>query len=132
MRHVLLLAAVALASARGAHAQTPFDLADADRETVARVARIVESVKAANLPTEPVVAKARLAARVHVSPARMIAALEAVATRLADARDALGGSSATADIMAGADALSTKGVTKRCCAAFASRSRRRRWRCRSA
>lgn len=101
-----------LATSAVARAQNSFDFVDADRETIAQLTRIVESVKAAKLPTEPVVAKARLAVQARVSSARMVAALQAVAARLEQARDALGASSAEADIMAGADALSTKGVTK--------------------
>ena len=101
-----------LGSSAVARAQNSFDFVDADRETIAQLTRIVESVKAANLPTEPVVAKARLAVQARVSTTRMIAALQAVAARLEQAREALGTSAATADIMAGADALSTKGVTR--------------------
>lgn len=95
-----------------AGAQTSLDFVDADRETIAQLTRIVESVKAANLPTEPVVAKAGLAARFHKPPAQMIAAVQAVATHLEEARDALGDATPTADVMAGADALAFKGVTK--------------------
>jgi hypothetical protein len=112
MLRALVVAALIAVSSRVAFAQESLDFVEADRETVAQLARIVASVKAANLPTEPVVAKARLAARVHASPARIVAALQAVAERLDDAREALGGSSPKADIMAGADALGTKGVTK--------------------
>jgi len=109
---VALLLVGSVAVAGSARAQNAFDLVDADRETIAQMTRIVESVKAANLPTEPLLAKAGAAARVRVPPARLIAALQAVAARLLEARDALGESSPNADIMAGADALSTKGVTK--------------------
>jgi hypothetical protein len=112
MRRAVVVLSMILGSAAVAGAQNAFDFVDADRQTIAQMTRIVESVKAANLPTEPVVAKARLAVYRHAPPALMIAALQAVATRLEQSRDALGASSATADIMAGADALSMKGVTK--------------------
>jgi hypothetical protein len=112
MRRAVAVAVLVSGLTTAARAQASFDFVDADRETLAQLTRIVESVKAANLPTEPVVAKARLAAQVHASPARMIAALEAVASRLADARDALGSTTPNVDITAGADALSFKGVTK--------------------
>jgi hypothetical protein len=106
------LSLLSLGTAAVARAQNAFDFVDADRETIAQMTRIVESVRAANLPTEPLLAKAGAAARVRVPPARLIAVLQAVAARLQEARDALGASSPNADIMAGADALSTKGVTK--------------------
>ncbi len=111
MRRAVGVVAISLVAASVAKAQAP-SFGDADRETIAQLTRIVESVKAANLPTDPVVAKASLAASRHVSPARMIAAVQAVATHLVNARDALGAAASTADIVAGADALSTKGVTK--------------------
>jgi hypothetical protein len=112
MRRAFIAAVLMVGSSVIARGQAMGDFAGADRETVAQLTRIVESLRAADLPTEPVVAKASLAVRRHAPPARMIAAVQAVATHLADARDALGTASATADIMAGADALSTSGVTK--------------------
>ncbi|HEY4306879.1 MAG TPA: hypothetical protein VGM82_20580 [Gemmatimonadaceae bacterium] len=113
MRGVVAVVVMSLGISASARARAQsFDLAGADRETIAQLTRIVESVKAANLPTDPLVAKASLAARVHAPPARMIAAVQAVATHLEDARDALGSTTPTADIIAGADALGTKGVTK--------------------
>jgi hypothetical protein len=112
MYRAVVAAVVLLGASTVARAQNSFDFVDADRETIAQLTRIVESVKAANLPTEPVVAKARLAVQARVSSARMLAAVQAVAVRLEESRDALGPSSVSADIMAGADALSTKGVTR--------------------
>ena len=112
MRRAVVVVSLLSGFAAVAGAQNAFDFVDADRETIAQMTRIVESVKAAKLPTEPLLAKAGAAAQARVAPARMIAALQAVAARLEQARDALGNSSPDADIMAGADALSTKGVTK--------------------
>lgn len=112
MRRAVVVAVVVIGAATSARAQGSLGIVDADRETIAQLTRIVEAVKAANLPTDPVVAKASLAAKVHAPPAKMIAAVQAVATHLEDARDALGAATPTADIMAGADALGTKGVTK--------------------
>jgi hypothetical protein len=112
MRRAVVVGGLVSGIAISAHAQASLSFVDADRETVAQLTRIVESVKAANLPTDPVVAKASLAARFHTPPAQMIAAVQAVATHLMDARDALGPEASTADVMAGADALRTKGVTK--------------------
>jgi hypothetical protein len=112
-RGSLVVAAALLVASRGsAGAQVSLDFVNADRETAAQLTRILESVREANLPTEPVVAKARLAMRVHAPPARLIAALQAVAVRLEEARAALGPASPKADILAGQDALMTKGVTK--------------------
>ena len=109
---MLAVGARRLARLDVAAAQESLDFLNADRETTAQVTRIMESVKAANLPTAPVVATARLAVQVHVPPTRLIAALQAVASRLEAARSALGSSSPEADILAGQDALSAKGVTK--------------------
>lgn len=106
---VLVLCAL---STQKAWSQEPLDFLGSDRETAAQVTRILESVRAANLPTEKVVAKARLAAQRHVPPSRMIAALEAVASRLQVVRATLGPTASEADINAGEDALSTTGVTK--------------------
>ena len=111
MRPLLLAAVIATGAARLAAAQESLDFLNADRETTAQVTRIMESVKAANLPTGPVVATARRAVQVHAPPPRLIAALQAVASRLEAARSALGPASPEADILAGQDALSTKGVT---------------------
>ena len=112
MRRAVVVASLLLSSAAVAGAQNAFDFVDADRETIAQMTRIVENVKAAKLPTEPLLAKAGAAAQARVGPARLIAALQAVAARLQQSREALGSASIDADIMAGADALSTKGVTK--------------------
>lgn len=111
MRRAVAVVSLMLVSS-AAHAQGSFDVAGADRETVVQLARIIETVKAANLPTDPLVAKASLAVRFRKSSAQTIAAVQSVAEHLQDARDALGATSMTADITAGADALSTKGVTK--------------------
>lgn len=112
MRRLLFTMVLVSGTARAAAGQEALDFLNADRETSAQVTRIMESVKAANLPTAPVVATARLAKQFHAPPARLISALQAVASRLEEARLALGPSSPEADIVAGQDALSTKGVTK--------------------
>jgi hypothetical protein len=112
MYRIVGVAALVLGLATTAGAQSSLDLVDADPQTLAQLTRIVESARAANLPTDPLVAKASLASRFHKSPAQMIAAVQAVATHLEDAREALGEATAPADVVAGADALGTKGVTK--------------------
>lgn len=89
-------------------AQAPFGVVDA--ETAAQLQRIVGDAKARGLPTEPIVAKVQQALMVKAAPARMVAAAEAVARRLEQARDALAPALTEGDIVAGADALSF-GVT---------------------
>jgi hypothetical protein len=112
MRRLLLAVVLVGSAARVGSAQESLDFLNADRETSAQITRIMESVRAANLPTAPVVATARHALQVHAPPTRLIAALQAVASRLEASRSALGPASPEADILAGQDALSTNGVTK--------------------
>jgi hypothetical protein len=112
MRSSLLVVGLICGLSAVARGQESLDFVSADRETAVQLTRILESVKAANLPTEPVIAKARLAMQVKAPPARLVAVLQAVASRLEEARSALGAGSPKADIVAGQDALSTKGVTK--------------------
>jgi hypothetical protein len=65
MLRAVMVAMLLVASSRVAPAQESLDFLEADGETIAQLTRIVASVRAANLPTEPVVSKARLAAQVH-------------------------------------------------------------------
>jgi hypothetical protein len=112
MRRLLLIVGLLGGVAGVARGQESLDFVSADRETAAQLTQILESVKAADLPTEPVIAKARLAMRVKAPPARLVVVLRAVASRLEEARAALGPASPKADIIAGQDALSNTGVTK--------------------
>jgi hypothetical protein len=98
--------AVALAAARVAGAQDSLPSLALDRETSARLSRIVEEVRARGLPTDHVVSKIRFALVLHAPPPKIIAAAEAVAARLEAARAALAPRPVPTDIDAGEDALS--------------------------
>ena len=112
MRRALALAIVgAFALAGAARAQDSLAYSG-DRETAVQLSRIVDDVKAKGLPVEPVIAKVRLGALYRTPPARIVAAAQAAAARLQVAREALGASSAPADIAAGESALSVNGVTR--------------------
>ena len=106
---VLAIALLPFAT-RGA-AQDSMAFLAGDRETAAKLARIVESARAQGLPAEPIIAKAQQGVLFHAPPAKIIAAAQAVARRLDDARDALAPRPTPADIAAGEDALSINGMT---------------------
>src|ERR1700759_613503 len=72
-----------------AHAQDSMAFLAGDRETAAKVTRIVEGARTQGLPTEPIVAKAQEGVLFHAAPARIVAAAQAVAKRLETARSAL-------------------------------------------
>jgi hypothetical protein len=98
-----LAAVCALAAAR-ARAQEPAP--SPDREIALQLQHIVADAQSRGLPTEPIVAKAARGAMMKVPAARVIAAAQAVAARLEQARAVLAPSPIDADIMAGEDALS--------------------------
>jgi len=108
MRRVLIGASIAILSARAVSAQELFD--KADRETAAQLTRIVQDAESRALPTEPIVAKASLGIMMKAAPARVVTAARAEAMRLATAKEALAPSPTSAEIAAGAQALSV-GVT---------------------
>jgi len=109
-RFVWLLCALA-AGTRVASAQdSPRQLA-ADRATALQLAQIVDSARAQGLPTDPIIAKARLGALLHTPSDRIVAVARSVAIRLAEARTALAPAPTEAEIAQGADALSIAGVT---------------------
>ena len=99
---MLLVAAAVLASA--AHAQDARLSARLDRETSLAVMRIVDSARAANIPTEPLIAKALEGASKGASGERIVGAVRAYARALRAAQDALRGSSEP-EIVAGAGAI---------------------------
>jgi hypothetical protein len=94
-----------------ARAQDSIAVLSGDRETAAQLARIVNAARERGLPVEPIIAKAQHGARLHASPAKIVAAAQAVARRLNDARDALAPRPTPGDIAAGEDALSITGVS---------------------
>jgi hypothetical protein len=102
--YALAVSALPALGASSARAQTVF--ADVDRATAAQLERIVSDAGARGLPTERIVAKARHGVMMKVPAPRIVAAAEAVATRLEQARDVLAPSPSDVDIMAGEDALS--------------------------
>lgn len=76
-----------------------------DPATAAEVERIVEAARADGLPTAPLKSKALEGAAKGSPPARIVAVVRAHAAALAEARTALGVSSASAELEAGAVAL---------------------------
>lgn len=102
MRRALLCAGVVMLAASRVQAQQTAD---------PELSQIVESVRAKGLPTDPIVAKVRRGVIMHAPPARIVAAAQAVAARLEQARDALAPHPTASDIAAGEDALSINGVT---------------------
>lgn len=112
MRRALLFLALAVAGGHAAVAQDSLSLTNLDRETAARLLRIVDSARVHGLPTEPIVAKISQGALFHSPPDRIVLAAQNVATRLEEARSVLAPKPTPADIAAGADALGVAGVTK--------------------
>jgi hypothetical protein len=108
----LIAAAIA---ARAVGAQETFE--GIDRAAAVQLGRIVQEVADRGLPSEPIVAMARHGVQMKVPSPRIVTAARAVATRLAQARDALTPSAPTeADIRAGENALSagvSAGVLRR-------------------
>lgn len=76
-----------------------------DPTTRAAVAALVDSVRAAGLPTEPMVDKALEGATKRASGDRIVAALRTLAADLRSARLALGPTAPEADVIAGAGAI---------------------------
>jgi hypothetical protein len=102
LRVALLVACAGLVSV--ARAQDARLTTRLDDRTTAAVARIVDSARAAKLPTEPLVAKALEGASKGASGERIVSAVRAYAGALGTARDALGGASEE-EIVAGAGAI---------------------------
>jgi hypothetical protein len=105
MTRTLALAAALAALASGAQAQDPRLAARLDAETRLSVERLVDSARASRLPTEPLIVKALEGASKGAAGERIVHAVRALAGNLSMARDALGASSAEAEIVAGASAL---------------------------
>ena len=76
-----------------------------DSETAAGVQHLVDSARAAGLPSEPLVQKALEGSTMGAAPARIQGAVNALLTQLADSREALGRDATEADLTAGAGAL---------------------------
>lgn len=102
MKLLALLAALTLATR--AVAQDP-RLARLDPATRAAVATLVDSSRAAGLPTEPLVQRALEGAAKGAPTDRIVAAVRRLAGDLGSARSALGPKAAPAELEAGAAAL---------------------------
>jgi hypothetical protein len=97
-----------VASSRVLAAQENAFLIPSDREASAQVAKIVANAEASGLPTAPIVGKVQYGVVYRSKPDRIVAAANAVASRLEVAREALAPNPTAAEIAAGADALAEK------------------------
>ncbi len=106
LSHMSALALVACAlGAQAGVAQEPRLERRLDPGTRSAVMVIVDSARLAGLPTEPLVDRALEGASKHADPSRILAAVRLLADELRSARSALGMSSSTAELEAGASAL---------------------------
>ena len=102
-RAALVIAALALA-ARAAPAQDP-RLDRLDRETAAVVARLIDSARAAALPTDPLVGVALEGLSRRAAGGRIVQAVREYFHALRDAHGALGAASSAAEVVSGAGAV---------------------------
>jgi hypothetical protein len=105
-RRLTLVAVLgALAQPPAAAAQTERLAGRLDERTRAAVTTIVDSVREAGVPPDPLVNKALEGASKGADGERIVAAVRALAADLARARAALGGASTEPELVAGAAAL---------------------------
>jgi hypothetical protein len=104
VRHALLFA-LALVGPSALEAQEPRLEGRLDPTTRATVTALVDSARAAGIPTEPIVDKALEGAAKRASPDRIVAALRTLAADLRSARVALGPGAPDGDVVAGATAI---------------------------
>lgn len=106
---IAIAASVAIAAlaalSRPARAQDPRLDARLAPETRAAVVAVMDSAGAEGLPTEPLVLKALEGASKGAAGPRIVAAVRTLRRDLRDARDALGQSSAPAELVAGVGAI---------------------------
>lgn len=107
MRRLLVIALAIAAPLSAVGAQTPQGELPARLQPSARAAieRIVDSLKRAGLPVEPLHAKAAEGVLKGADDARIVSAVRSLARELGDARLALGEESTAAELVAGASAL---------------------------
>jgi hypothetical protein len=105
MKHSLTIALLLATLASRAEAQDARLAARLDAETRIAVERLVDSARAARLPSEPLIVKALEGASKSARGELIVRAVRTLAGNLSTARDALGASSADAEIVAGASAL---------------------------
>jgi hypothetical protein len=80
----------------------PAQLSASTRQTIARLG---DSLRTSRLPDEPLYAKAAEGVLKGADDARIVMAVRTLARELGEARDALGGAAADAELVAGASAL---------------------------
>jgi len=102
---VLALLATMLVAGRAAAQQLDPRLERLDAATRPAVAALVDSARAASLPTEPLVQRALEGATKRASGEVIVAAVRRLAVDLARAREALGSTASPAELSAGAAAL---------------------------
>lgn len=108
MMHRLLLAALLGLGVGPAGAQRPQDVrlaARLDAGTLTRVEQLIDSARAAGLPTEPLVQKALEGASKRATGERIVQAVRGLSTQLATARTALGHDTGETELSAAAGAL---------------------------
>ncbi len=96
------LTAVVAGQARG---QEPRLVGRVPQPVRSRIDAVLDSARAAGLPTEPLVDRAREGARKGADADRIVAAVQRLAGELRAAREALGVRSSDGEILAGASAL---------------------------
>jgi hypothetical protein len=102
---VLALLATMLVAGRAAAQQLDQRLERLDAATRPAVAALVDSARAASLPTEPLVQRALEGATKRASGEVIVAAVRRLAVDLGRAREALGSTASPAELSAGAAAL---------------------------
>jgi hypothetical protein len=102
---VLALLATMLVAGRAAAQQLDQRLERLDGATRPAVAALVDSARAASLPTEPLVQRALEGATKRASGEVIVAAVRRLAVDLGRAREALGSTASPAELSAGAAAL---------------------------
>jgi len=100
-----LLAAMMLVAGRAAAQQTDPRLERLDAATRPTIAALIDSARAALLPTEPLVQRALEGATKRAAGDVIVAAVRRLAADLGHARDALGSTASPAELGAGAAAL---------------------------
>jgi hypothetical protein len=105
---IALVVAASMAMAHAAFAQDAPPMIPGDPQATAQLARIIDATRAQRLPVDPIVGKVQYALMMHAPSARIIAAAQAVAGRLAMAREALAPRDTPEDIVAGESALSLR------------------------
>lgn len=106
MTRLLTLFAALVLAASAAGAQDPRLETKFSGETRIALQAILDSARAAGIPTEPIMQVALMgASKGNIPPARIVAASRGLAERMRIARTALGSAATEAELVAGASAL---------------------------